>query len=261
LLVFVHEYVTYSRLGKLRLFLMLLPAHAIVTSDSINMAALRALPFRRAPVFLYPTGCSIPVTDEKPPRERRPQGGRLRVLFFGLIQKGKGVDALLSAFAQSPELRRRAELHVIGGLGAAPTAPERELHAQLLRLPYVVAHGFVPAESLGAHFHDMDVMIVPFENGVTERRTSFMAGLAFGLPVITTRPSVPLEGLQHMGNVILMEEASPRSIEHAIDATAGLDSQELGTIGAMGRQWYEKRFSEEILYSRFRAIEDSLTHH
>ena len=52
--------------------------------------------------------------------------------------------------------------------------------------PRVHATGRLTAEGASVHLQACDVLIQPFPDGVTTRRTSIMAGLANGLPVVTT---------------------------------------------------------------------------
>ncbi|MCE9561938.1 MAG: hypothetical protein K8U57_07775 [Planctomycetes bacterium] len=49
----------------------------------------------------------------------------------------------------------------------------------------VEATGGLPAQTVSAHLQACDVLIQPFPDGVSSRRTSAMAGLANGVPVVT----------------------------------------------------------------------------
>lgn len=52
--------------------------------------------------------------------------------------------------------------------------------------PRIHATGRLTAEGTSVHLQACDVLIQPYPDGVTTRRTSIMAGLANGLPVVTT---------------------------------------------------------------------------
>lgn len=50
----------------------------------------------------------------------------------------------------------------------------------------VFATGALPADEISHHLGACDLLIQPYPDGVTSRRTSFMAGLAHGKPMVTT---------------------------------------------------------------------------
>ena len=52
------------------------------------------------------------------------------------------------------------------------------------------ATGALSAQHLAAHIGACDVMVQPYPDGISSRRTSAMAGLALGIPVITTTGSL-----------------------------------------------------------------------
>src|SRR5439155_20443444 len=44
----------------------------------------------------------------------------------------------------------------------------------------------LPAEDVATHLAACDLLLQPFPDGVSSRRTSLMSGLALGLPIVTT---------------------------------------------------------------------------
>jgi glycosyltransferase involved in cell wall biosynthesis len=50
----------------------------------------------------------------------------------------------------------------------------------------MVATGVLPGEDIAAHLAACDVLIQPYMDGVTTRRTTLMAGFALGMPIVTT---------------------------------------------------------------------------
>jgi glycosyltransferase involved in cell wall biosynthesis len=59
-----------------------------------------------------------------------------------------------------------------------------------------------PAE-VSANLLASDVVVMPYRDGASFRRTTFIAALRHGCPVITTLPAVELPELQHGENVLL----------------------------------------------------------
>src|SRR2546421_747505 len=50
----------------------------------------------------------------------------------------------------------------------------------------VFAPGALPGDQVAVHLAATDLLVQPFPDGVTTRRTSLMAGLALGRPIVTT---------------------------------------------------------------------------
>ena len=94
---------------------------------------------------------------------------------------------------------------MIGGqVGASdPTnvtylARVQNLIAELELTSRVVWTNYIPASEVSANFLASDICVLPYRDGASYRRGSFMAALAHGLPIVTTRaPSVPIPLLSH----------------------------------------------------------------
>jgi len=56
----------------------------------------------------------------------------------------------------------------------------------------VIRTGFVTPEEVSAHLLACEAIVLPYRDGVSFRRGTFMAALAHGCPVITTQPAFPL---------------------------------------------------------------------
>lgn len=121
-----------------------------------------------------------------------------------------------------------------------------ELRAELLRAHprlagRVHATGTLAAESLSRHLAACDLLLQPYPDGVSTRRTSVMAGLAHGRAVVTTEGRLTES---------IWEETGAVALAHAGDDEALLDevrrvlaSEETrARLGEAGRQLYRERF-------------------
>lgn len=64
------------------------------------------------------------------------------------------------------------------------------------------------------------MLALPYVDGVSFRRGSFMAGLAHGCPIITSTPALPLPELHHGENVYLVPPEQPEALGEAIRTLA-----------------------------------------
>jgi glycosyltransferase involved in cell wall biosynthesis len=60
------------------------------------------------------------------------------------------------------------------------------------------------------------MMAMPYEDGASFRRGTFMACLAHGMPTITTQPAVPLAQLKHEENIYLIPPHNAQALTEAI---------------------------------------------
>jgi len=119
--------------------------------------------------------------------------------YFGFLNKSKGGIDLLRALAQVPNTK----LIMVGGqIGASdPTntsyLPQVKKLVQELGLgSRVIWTDYSDAPIVSANLLASDICVLPYRDGVSFRRGSFMAALAHGLPIVTTSPSTLLGSAQ-----------------------------------------------------------------
>jgi glycosyltransferase involved in cell wall biosynthesis len=105
----------------------------------------------------------------------------------------------------------------------------------------VSATGTLNASELSAHVAACDVLLQPYPDGVTSRRTTAMAGLFARVPVVTTQGKLT-EGLwQEEGAVKLADVGDVRGIvQHVVQLLA--DPAERRRQGDAGRAFYDRWF-------------------
>lgn len=143
--------------------------------------------------------------------------------YFGFLNATKGVDTLLQALKSLRDTD--AHLLIIGGRTGA-SDPANEAYAEQIdrlveRLALVTrvhATGFVDDSTVSEFLSACDVIALPFKDGVSFRRGSFMAAITHGCAVVTTTPAVPLPELQDGTNVRLVAPDSPDELADAIRA-------------------------------------------
>ena len=135
-------------------------------------------------LFLAPSPATIPVTAPSADLAVRWRAGQgwaapTRVLaYFGTLSRTKQFDWVVRAWQEAQAPGMPVGLAIIGDQpGFACPA-----HLQALFRPL----GFLPAEEVSRALRAANVLALPYADGVSERRTTFMAGLAHDLAVVTT---------------------------------------------------------------------------
>lgn len=131
--------------------------------------------------------------------------------YFGFFNSSKGGETLVEVLAQLVERGFPAKLLHIGGQAGSSDTTNRAYGAKVLVLAHdlgVVDHitqtGFLPPQETSAALLACDVMLMPYRDGASLRRGTFMACLNHGRPTITTQPVSPLPELVNGENVFLV---------------------------------------------------------
>jgi glycosyltransferase involved in cell wall biosynthesis len=248
----------FPKAGSLRNKALLLVAQTsdavIVTNrqDALQLELARGLP----PVHTIPIGSNIP---DQPPTDYQHDAWRTQLGippeamlagYFGFLNVSKGVDILLEGVAGA--IQQGLDLHLlmiggsIGSSDASNTQQAREVEALVHNLGLesrIYWTGFVDNPLVSANLHACDMLLLPYRDGVSYRRGSFMAGLTHGSAIITTRPQVELPEL-HDGEHIRLIAPDAAQLTAAICELAsdpamrlklGANARELSTLFSWNR--------------------------
>ena len=170
------------------------------------------------PNRVIPVGASLPPSPEMSPevREVRRQARRHEwgiydsrpvFLHFGIPSPSKGIDDILLALARLNREDFDHHLVLAGRFEPERDSYHRYLRALMMKLGLMSSTtilGTLPAEEVADVMNACDVGLFPFRDGVSLRRTSWVAALVNDLPTITTEPVDTIPGLAESGNVRLV---------------------------------------------------------
>jgi glycosyltransferase involved in cell wall biosynthesis len=190
-----------------------------------------------SPPALIPIGSNV-----APPQSLPPVGGRvgreawrahwgagpddLLLCFFGFINDRKGVDTLLRALCLLTSDPQRAIQPLLLFIGGQTGASDPNNVAYLAGIQALIAElgvadrvrwtGYLPGEEVSASLGAADLCVLPFRDGVSFLHGTFHAALAHGVPILTTRPRLPLPELVDGENVLLVPPENPEALAKAI---------------------------------------------
>ncbi len=116
---------------------------------------------------------------------------------------------------------------------------------------FIHATGRLPLEELSHHFTACDLLIQPYPDGVTSRRTSFMAGLAHGKPVVTTSGPLTEPLWSHSEAVSLVRSGDTQAFVNQVRRLRADGAKRL-RAGAAGRRLYQERFASSHIIATLR---------
>jgi hypothetical protein len=191
-------------------------------------------------------------TSSRAARDRLGLDGRLAVALFGRAHETRAFDHTQAAIAALAKAHGASQL-VILNLGADAPQP---------RVPpgvEVCSPGRQAPDELSLRLAASDLVLLPFTDGISTRRTTLMAALAHGRPVLALRG--------HNTDAVLAEARDALALAPAGDLTAFAraaveltrDPSRLHAIGEAGRQLYESRFDWPVVARSVAAVLEHTT--
>ncbi len=121
----------------------------------------------------------------------------------------------------------------------------------------VQATGALSAEDLSCHVSACDLLIQPYPDGASTRRTSLMVGLSHGKPLVTTMGPLSESFWSETGALLL---APAGDIESFLGLVRQLlaDGEERARIGAAAQRLYQDRFDISYTVAALRAAPQSV---
>jgi hypothetical protein len=205
------------------------------------------LPGATAPVGWLPVPSNVPANPAPGKvatvRERYSSGAGQLVGHFGI--GSRFVEGILLRFIPALLHDRTDAAFLLIGKGSEKFA--REMHAAYPKLiPRIFYTGVLPSDEISAHIAACDLMVLPYVDGISARRTAAMAVLANGCPLLTTSA--------HSTEPFWLECAAiaivPASDLDGLALTARnllADSVERARLAAAGRRLYDSVF--DVSYS------------
>ena len=181
----------------------------------------------------------------------------LLLAYFGFLNESKGGEDLVLALEQLLGQGRDTHLLIIGGQ-VGDVDPTNRVYAERVRslietcglVERVYWTGYTSLEEVSANLLAADVVVMPYRDGVSFRRTTFIAALCHGRPVVTTYPTVPLVELQDGENVLLVPPRDVEALAGAIARLAGdasLRAQLSAGAAALGERFDWAVISQQTL--------------
>ncbi len=132
--------------------------------------------------------------------------------------------------------------------------PNRERVAASLKDIPLIADGAAPAAEVSRRLAAVDIFVSAFDDGVSTRRGSLMAGLQHGLPIAGTVGRFTDHVLKSAnGAAFLLAPALSVDAFHEIAAAMVADDELRSTLGKRARALFDEQFSWTRIAERMRA--------
>lgn len=177
LYITVHEYSQLGWKGKMALNLLFLFAKDVVFTTSFELECARKHnPWMRKGQVVK-IRSNIPAAPGKPMGERHWDVG-----YFGYIRPLKGLEEFVDVAGQLQQAGKR--VYVMGQVQPEFESFHRPL-LQLLKQKGITYFGNCTQEEVAQQLSDTKIMYLPYPDGLSERRGSFLAAVVNGAAVIS----------------------------------------------------------------------------
>lgn len=121
----------------------------------------------------------------------------------------------------------------------------------------IQAAGYLAAEELAAHLASCDVLLQPYPDGASSRRSSLMAGLALGLPIVTTE-GVLSEPLWRQSDALRLVPPDVSQLVAGIERLLS-SAKERMRLSAAASELYQRCFALHRTISVLRQVHGART--
>lgn len=224
LVLTIHEYSSFTRLGHFRIALMARFANHIIVPEQQNLTQLAGDWPRLTPRLTHiPLGPTLeptvidPLSEGKIRQEIGLDEKQIHLLTFGFVSPGKGFEYLLTAFDAIAD--RQPDVHLWLAADDQPAHPNYRAYHEAIRQQIKTSAyrdqihwtGFLTAEKLSQYLHLADMVMLPYDDGASLRRTTLLNALAHGRPIISTGNLSPAAG------VVVVPPKDPHALAEAVD--------------------------------------------
>jgi len=174
----LHEFEIFSLARKIYMLPYALFAERIICTNEREMSRVHAFyPFARKKTQLIPIAANTPDIADFPQE-------RTGVVYFGQISEGKGIDAYLDAV----RIIRETDTHLPCAIVGAVVDPETPILQRIQREKDAIGLQVflnLPLDEVAQHLARNKVALLPFPDGVSDKRGTALACLEAGLDLIT----------------------------------------------------------------------------
>lgn len=210
---------------------------------------------RNIPFHWLPIPSNVTVQEDsagaQAVRRRYAEGGRILIGHFGTF--GSLITSMLEPVLAALAADSASQVILLMG-GRSEQFREELIRKQPRLASLVQATGKLCAQELSYHLAACDMLIQPYPDGVSSRRTSFMAGLSHGRATVTTSGKLTEPLWSESGAAVLAPAGDPDAFL-AETRRIREDSAERQRLGRAARKLYQDRFDISHVIGALRRAE------
>lgn len=187
---------------------------------------------------------------------KRTEGDKIKLAFFGGIYPGKGIEKLIDLWSELEKLYPdQYEYQLLGGFPENLTNAFDSYRKAIRRLieekgltDKIAISGFLPKKEIEKWLDQVDIAVLPYEDGLTLRRGSFLAFLGRNVAVVTSEGDKETKALFHNAVGVKMCADQNEMIQEIINYSTDDRYYEAGLDNARFQSYFEwGRIADKVL--------------
>ena len=239
-----------SLVQRLMLFFLIIGSDRIGVSIKVWERVLKRFFFWRKGDFRWiPIPSNIEISTKTHIPEKL-QGFNKKPLlaFFGSLHITKIVEFLTASLDALVKKGYDSGLLIIG-------QDEKAISDYLKELPYylkerIFCTGYCNSDDVSQYLLASDIFLLPLIDGISSRRTTLMAALNHGLPVVSTSGFLT-DDIFLIEDFTLLSQSTDKDLFVTNVVKMADDEKLRDAIGKKGREAYEKYFSKRLMIERY----------
>lgn len=207
----IHEFSIAHKFRRIGMIFLLLLSNKIIFPDQREASAvLKWFPWLKGRYTVIPIGANIEPVPNTVTSRRIAEIPY--IVYFGFATKSKDVITLFHAFKQLLLHGVQCKLVMITHLSDEDHSVMKESGIEHA----ITVTGYCTPEQVSVYFTNATACVLPFKDGVSLRRGTFLTALRHGLPVVTTIGEKIPDVLKNWENVILTPIGDYQAMSDAI---------------------------------------------
>lgn len=167
------------------------------------------------------------------------------LLFFGYINRSKGIDVLIDAFARIKNDHSNVKLIIAGKSTFDIDSYRRTINDRGLGDAVIIDNGYLSSEAIARYFNVCDLVLLP-HTGIGQS-PNVATAYYFGKPVVATYPQ--WEIVRHGKSGLLIPIGDAESIATSVN-TLLEDNALLLSMASYAREFYDETFSWPVVVEK-----------
>lgn len=217
----LHEFSVFNFARKISFLPHALLAKGILFSNEYERRVFKeTFPFALAPLHVVPIGNNIEGGNINTSRNQR------RLIYFGQIGPDKGIEFFLDTVKILQDRSVECDVSIIGSI-----TDEGHTISKMIRKEAasgrMTLHLNLPPEEVSTELYQSQAALLPFPDGISEKRGSAIACLEHGVAVLTKHSEKSPQWLKDSTHSVETAEQAASLIEEIIKAPSGEKSATL----------------------------------
>jgi glycosyltransferase involved in cell wall biosynthesis len=244
--VTLHEFRLFNIVRKWIFVFPALFSKGIIFSNDAEKGLFQSyFPFSKARLYVLPIGNNIARVSSGPTRR-----GAERVVYFGQISRNKGIEFFLDTISELRTAGVPVEAELIGALVETDATFVEMIRSSVSRLGIRLRLNLPPTE-VSVALSEATLALLPFPDGVSNKRGSALACLDHGLTVLTTHTALTPEWLAMTTHRVATPKDAAVSLSKLVSGeTVRIRSPEVIATELRARDWHEIAREHLALYER-----------